>query len=513
MLAATAGLIMAAACLAQADEAGMPLRVQDGRFVDAAGRQVLLHGINVGNKGTPYVSAHTEADYARLRTWGFNCIRLLVLWAGLEPEEGRYDEAYLQRLDERIAWARRHGIHVILDFHQDLYGEGVPGGDGAPKWACLNDGLPHYKPQSGPWSVAYYTSPMVHRVFDNFWANKPLPSGVGVQDRFALAWQHVARRYANEPAVAGYDLLNEPFAGSLMLRAPGLILPPLIRAAIGDAHHPSPLTELWRLWHAPGGTSQMLQNLGNPDAYASIVDAAAPPFQQFEREKLMPMYQRVANAIRAVDPHHIIFIEPSVTANAGVRSALSVLTTLDGQRDPQQALAPHGYDIVVDTPLAASASNARLTLIFDRLRELSARLELPAVIGEWGGFYGSREALGVALMYKHEFEQGLFGDTYWDWHDDIANTAYYPALARPIPVAAAGQLKSCQTDYPARTFTCTWQESGTAPSIFYLPGAWYPNGYDIRIEPPGETSTPEPQYLHIPPTGTAERTLTVTPRP
>jgi len=503
------GMIVAAACFAQCDAAAMTVRVQDGSFVDAAGRQLLLHGVNVGHKSPPYVSPHTEADYALLPTWGFNCIRLLVLWAGLEPEEGRYDEAYLQRLDERIAWARNHGIHVILDMHQDLYGEGVPGGDGAPKWACLHDGFPHYKPQGGPWSTAYYTSPLVHRVFDNFWNNKALPSGAGVQERFALAWQHIARRYVNEPAVAGYDILNEPFAGSLMLRAPALVFPPLVKAAIGNPDHPSPLTELWRLWHAPEGMNQLLQNLSEPRAYAAIVDAAAPPFQEFEREKLMPMYQRVANAIRAVDANHIIFIEPSVTANVGVPSVITRLTGPDGNPDPQQALAPHAYDIVLDTPMAAMASDTRLALIFERLRGLRARLDVPALIGEWGGFYGSRDAMGVAQMYQRQFERGHYGDTYWDWHDDIPNAAYYAALSRPMPLAIAGKLQGYKADHATKTFSCAWQESGTAPGIFYLPAAWYPNGYSIQLNPPGETTTPDPQYLHIPPIGTKTRTLTI----
>ena len=38
-----------------------------------------------------------------------------------------------------------------------------------------------------------------------------------------------------------------------------------------------------------------------------------------------------------------------MSANLGVPTALVPLADEQGRRDPQQAYAPHGYDIVVDT--------------------------------------------------------------------------------------------------------------------------------------------------------------------
>jgi len=67
--------------------------------------------------------------------WELNAVRFLVLWAAVEPERGVYDDAYLDQVAERMAWARQAGLVVVLDLHQDVHGEGF-GGDGAPRWTC-----------------------------------------------------------------------------------------------------------------------------------------------------------------------------------------------------------------------------------------------------------------------------------------------------------------------------------------------------------------------------------------
>ena len=202
-----------------------PLTVRDGAIRDASGRQVFLWGINLGEKSSAagHRSWHRPEDFANLRRWGMNAVRLLIFWSAVEPEPGRYDEAYLQSVDERIGWARDAGLYVILDMHQDLYSEAVPGGNGAPAWATLDGGLPHFT-VGNIWSTAYYVSPKVHRVFDNFWNNASGPDGMGIQEHFACAWRHVAARYADNPTVAGFDLMNEPFPGSLIDEAPNGLL-------------------------------------------------------------------------------------------------------------------------------------------------------------------------------------------------------------------------------------------------------------------------------------------------
>lgn len=51
---------------------------------------------------------------------GFNLIRLGIFWDGAEPEPGKIDYGYLEKLREIVGLAEKHGIYVILDMHQDL---------------------------------------------------------------------------------------------------------------------------------------------------------------------------------------------------------------------------------------------------------------------------------------------------------------------------------------------------------------------------------------------------------
>ena len=64
---------------------------QGNRFVDAQGRHVLLHGINLVNKNPDagYFFDEGPERFAAMADWGFNCVRLGVIWDGLEPEPGK----------------------------------------------------------------------------------------------------------------------------------------------------------------------------------------------------------------------------------------------------------------------------------------------------------------------------------------------------------------------------------------------------------------------------------------
>ncbi|HNR36514.1 MAG TPA: cellulase family glycosylhydrolase [Candidatus Hydrogenedentes bacterium] len=448
------------------------ISVRDGRFTDESGRHVILHGINVGNKSAPYFTKDGPEDYARMRSWGFNCIRLLIFWAALEPQCGVYDEKYLAALDARVAWARDNGMWVLLDLHQDLWGEGKCRGDGAPAWATLDNGRPHAS-LGFVWSDAYLVSGAVQSAFDNFWANAPAPDGIGLQDHLARAWKLVAERYANEPAVVGYDLLNEPFIGSPILEAVASIM--------------KPLAEVTR--ESPLNRKTLFAKFSDVALFRRVVDEAGPVFQQFEREKLGPYHQRMADAIRSVDSRHILFIEPSPSSNQGVPSALPPVLLPDGSPDPRQALAPHAYDIVTDGPTPEMADEGRLRFIFDRHMETARRLNMPMLLGEWGAFYGSPRVLPAARAVQRQIERTLCSDTYWDSHDKIDQTVYLETLERPYPMAVAGILCEYAFDHETGVFTCAWEEdpSQGQSSIMFLPARRFANAEapfpDARIEP------------------------------
>ena len=201
-----------------------------GRIRDAFGREVLLRGVNV-NAFVEYWSYDptifttyplTPADADRLAGMGWNVVRLLFSWSRAEPEPGVYDEAYLDALERAVRLLESRGLYSILDAHQDAWGPSLAarddeactpnatpafGWDGAPAWATLDAGAPRCV-----LGGVRELSPAVVTAFDAFWADAPGPGGVGIQTRYVALWRHVAERFADMDAVAGYDVMNEPNA-------------------------------------------------------------------------------------------------------------------------------------------------------------------------------------------------------------------------------------------------------------------------------------------------------------
>ena len=501
-----------------------PLIILGTRFVDLQDRHVILHGINLVNKDrrAGYLFDEGPELYARMRDWGFNVIRLGVIWDGLEPEPGVYDGAYLRRLDQQIAWARAHGLLVFLDMHQDLYS--VLYSDGAPAWATLTGGAPH-SDLGGVWSDVYFTSSAVQTALDNFWANTPAADGLGIQEHYANAWAHLARRYAHEPAVIGFDLMNEPFPGSSAVQTQAIMFEKgaeLIAAlgmlpdAIGatETETGPPAESLAEQWLTLEGRSAILELLRDIGIYTQVIDATEPLYADFEKTRLMPMYLRVARAIRETGSAQALFLETTMGSNMGVYSAITPLelrcNAPDGVRDPAQVYAAHGYDLVVDTPDIAQASPERVELIFRRHGETAQRLGVPMLVGEWGAYGSNPGTLPAAWHVVHQFEALLCSETYWAYEPGVERFPCFQAIQRPYPERVAGTLLHYAYDPQQRTFRATWREDeqATAPSRIYLPD-WFAldkaslaltpagSGYETVATSPGSSS----RYLEIAPTG------------
>jgi endoglycosylceramidase len=220
--------------------------------------------------------------------------------------------------------------------------------------------------------------------------------------------------------------------------------------------------------------------------FSQAIDVTYPVYAAFEQGPLMSFYRRVAEAIRAVDTSHILFIESSMGSNMGVYSALEPLTA-QGQVDPQQAYAPHGYDLVVDTPYLAEASPERIALIFSRHAETARRLNVPMLVGEWGAFNrATPNTLPAAWAVSRQFERLLCSDLYWHYAPDLDQFPVFQAISRPYPARVSGEL--CEYGYAEAqgSFNCAWEERpGDAPSIFYLPGWLNPQAGEIQLQPVG----------------------------
>ncbi len=121
----------------------------------------------------------TEKDFATIKSFGFNLIRLPMNYRQFEDDER---PMVLRRdawkwVDRALVWAERHGMYVILDMH------GVQGGQ----------------------SVYDHTG---HSGQNKLWSE---PKN---QERLAWLWEQIAKRYKNRSVVIAYDVKNEPYGGS-----------------------------------------------------------------------------------------------------------------------------------------------------------------------------------------------------------------------------------------------------------------------------------------------------------
>ncbi len=229
------------------------LEVKDGKIVDARGKQVVLRGTCVGGwmnmenfingypgdeSGTRAAMAQAlgpakaefffdrlldyfldEEDIRYMKALGATVVRLPLNYRHFERDDApfQYLEKGFARLDRAIQWCGKHGLYAILDLHA------VQG-----------------------WQNTDWHSDNSNRQ-TLFWTHKHF------QDRFVALWEAFARRYQGNPAVAGYNVMNEPVTNTPFGR------------------YSSQYTPNWDIMNK--------------------------------------VYRRVVSAIRAIDPDHIIFLE------------------------------------------------------------------------------------------------------------------------------------------------------------------------------------------------------------
>jgi len=149
------------------------LSVQGSAIVDRDGNPVFLKGVSLGNQVWTDVALpddHGEVDFRRLAAMGANSTRFLLHYRTFEDDAapGVYKEAGWRWIDQNLAWAKANGIYLILNLHVPPGGF-QSNGEGGALWSNATN-----------------------------------------QDRLTALWTAIAKRYADEPAIAGFGLLNEP---------------------------------------------------------------------------------------------------------------------------------------------------------------------------------------------------------------------------------------------------------------------------------------------------------------
>lgn len=405
-------------CLPEAPEASAPWSVRDGFIRDDLGRTLILRGVNLsgGHKQAPYFDFHGPADFEAVRQQlGMNALRFLIEWAAVEPSPGAYDDAYLDAVRERLDWARDANLHVVLDMHQDLFGEGFAGGNGAPRWACEEERYAAYVPPDD-WFMGYLDE-NVTACFDKLWTDDAL------QQSYADAWAHVAERLADHPSLIGFDVINEPWQGSTPMDSfePSALQPfyervvPAVRAA---APH-------WLAFLEPSSMS----NLGR--------DTQLGPFP----------FENVVYAPHSYDPS----FERSEGFDDDNRAA--VLAKLD--------------------KLAAEAARLGAALW---VGEYGGDADLPGIAPYMDAESDAMAAVLAGGAYWDHSRSDGFG--LYDVEGN-EKTPVWDGIVRPAPELIAGEIEAWSFDEVTGTFTLSFTADSEEASVLRLPTRAYPDGYEL----------------------------------
>lgn len=460
--ATLAALLVTLTLTAAGPNAGMPQTYSHaGRWItDDAGRVVVFHGVNMVNKLPPYDPAalgFDDDDVTLLVREGVNAVRVGVLWVGVEPAPGEYDDAYLERIASTVTLLHDAGIASLLDFHQDGYGVAF-NGDGFPAWATLTDDLPIEQLKAFP--LDYARNPSLQRAFDNFWANRPGPGGIGLQDRYAAAWAHVAARFRDTPGVLGYELMNEPFPGS-------------------D-------------WKACAGAD------GCPD---------------LDADRLTPFSRRMLAAIRGADAGHLVWYEPWVLFDAGADTHVRALG------DARVGMSFHDYDTdALDRPLQNAERQSHRTQDALLMTEFGATTDPTVVVNAmaaadramsspvyWAYANNAPFPIPPGVGVASPREQGLVFDPSQPLVGGNLHTDIWDAFVRPFPRAVAGTPVHWNYDPDGRTFDLVYATARAGGGVLspdseteiFVPRRHYPDGYQATVSNGRIVSPPNDPVLRV----------------
>jgi len=233
--------------------------VGDPHFYDEFGRVRIFHGCNRVKKGFPwyFTDMLDSGEMQLMQDIGFNVIRLGYMWTGYNPQPDTWNETYVDQTKIVVKNLADHGIYTLLDMHQDILSSKFCLYDGVPRWVIDKSVPKHAFPwpltgncSSRTWGMngaSQAAATAYQDIYDN---------NHGMFDDLKAFWSKSAQHFVNDPAIIGYETMNEPFAGNFF-QDPTLLLP-------GEAG----------------------------------------------KKNLQRLHDGVAEAIRTVDDHHIIFYEP-----------------------------------------------------------------------------------------------------------------------------------------------------------------------------------------------------------
>lgn len=152
------------------------IKTDGAKFVNSSGDEFIIKGWGFynGNSSTPNMTFN-EDDYKTLSDIGFNAIRFYFGSAVFEtvPVNGatyrNLNQAAFDWIDRHVEWAKKYNMKIILNMHHS------PGETDIGARSLFTDS--------------------------------------DRQDRFIAIWRAIAEYFKDEPAILGFDIINEPNCG------------------------------------------------------------------------------------------------------------------------------------------------------------------------------------------------------------------------------------------------------------------------------------------------------------
>lgn len=506
------------ACAAASSKA-YPTDAKQRIIRDAEGRHVIYHGVNVVYKVAPYIpdedkfdsqTSLNDKDIQDLKNWGFNLVRLGVMWEAVETAPGVYNETYLKEVDSLITKMGEQGIYTLVDAHQDVMarvicGEGMPnfyakeiiakGTYCIGEWAdyflaplykktgfCKSmddynfrkdkDGNPMIEDCQTINFATYYTSPESWTVFRSLWTNK-----YGLQDKYVAYWDKMSSILAKNKYVIGFDPTNEP-------------LPSWTSAA----------NALWTI----------MPESGNFDYY-----------------DLQPMYTRIYEAYAKYNNNSYMWFEPGqIPDEIGISTSLNFVFNLGFSKPPggeigskNHVLNDHTYCCQILGPCDkngepdASSAEACKKWHDYRLAQRNkdaAKLGIPLAISEFGACMDTDDCVREITQVTEACDANLASWAYWEFktYKDLTTSAgnrsegFYNfdgklqqkkvrSLSRTYIQKAQGMIKEMKFDMESGNFSAIVHVNQAivgSTDIYvhskdeHIYTTYYPNGYDMSFK-------------------------------
>ncbi|MCB1256263.1 MAG: cellulase family glycosylhydrolase [Microthrixaceae bacterium] len=446
-----------------------PLRMQGADLVDATGRVVLIHGINSVRKDAPYISTTEDGylgpmDVEYLLNSGFNAVRLGVSYAGVMPTPGVVDETYLDKVMDIVDLLSTQGLWVQLDFHQDVFHQ-------MPDWATpadavdLSDETPPLLSFIG-WA-GRYLSDKSQRQWNSFLAGEPIVDGRSVASVLGDAAAELAKRAAGNDHVIGIELLNEPVAGSEIIRC------------IFD---------------------------GCPDT----------------DQLLVKRYEEIAAPIRAVAPEMPLWVEPFAPTGYAAFPMMQSLDVAPTSQGAQVGLAWHLYCKDTDGGKPEASEQPMVHICENRMingfESARSQAELmgaptgvavPRMLNEFGASWDPLDVTLAMPIADEQFVSWMFWHMYraTSPYDTVIPDVVESQIIRPYPQATAGRPGALSYDPATGAFSYSYAPDSSieAPTSIVVPARAYANGYSATVTNGTITSAAQSGRLTVVPDGSGQQ--------